>query len=785
MPLKSLAEYQVTAMQKYHVVNTGYQGITLLYVLKGSVNVTCNEYCQTLQKNDILLINRDTPYQLDSLHANIVLNLEIADAYCVRYYKNYFFSHYILGEMETPDIKKHYVDNIRRLLANIMISYLKESQQSLLEINHSLSHLLLILVSFFREPTSKIDHKALTYSDKIKNAIRFIEDNYNKQISLQQVAQHEYISISYLSRLFKKEVGIGFIEYLNNIKFERATHDLIHTKSPIYRIAEKHGFFDVKQFTKMFKLQYQTTPKKYRIEYQSNQADIIFTPINHYRKEPQQTESPVAVAELLPLLVNIINTQDLISNEYSSYDEQLIDLTQSTIDDTIPSTPYIIFVGELQELLKENVKQQIALLKETTHINYVEVSHLISGNTILPEFITDEPTPTHSPYYNSDIAIAFLHKHNIALFVRIYHKSFKMFNDIYMNKIIKFLQNYVNHYGLDYVQRWQFIYYIDESEFNAKTAHEFFNSFVQIRQAIQSCIPQCKVGLYCPIINHEGEVESYGAKDLLQQADFLGYASTPDPLSEETSQTVTPDNRVMCLQRKAQKLRTFLKRNDINVPLYLMKWNTFTGNTRHTNGSYFRGALIFQTLLALFQYVNGIGIVLNTEMQQEENKPNHIDTSRIALFYLFNTKRPIFYVLKFLDKLKGRIIARSADYLITENPYGYQMILTNVSVFNPHISIQAHLIQSFQQQRLVSLMGIKPGNYQIKKYTFDQQNGAVYRQYLYFSTKFGYDQEIIEYINRNTVPELAVHDENIKDKWEVLTKLDINAIHFYELKRVE
>lgn len=788
MPTNMLSEYQLTAQKIEWVKSYGYSGITLLYVIKGQIHVNSEELCVSLFTGDLLLINKNIEYEIKSDQDNIVLTLSISNYYFSRYYKPYFYHKYILNPEQQWNFKRKYIDNIRVLLAKMMIAYVKGNDESSLEINLLLSETLLILVSFFRQKDLSTYRSNTSYSHRIEKTIHYLEENYNKGISLQKMAEIEHVSFAYLSRLFKKEVGMGFTQYLTKIKFEHAVYDLINTSQSIYRIADEQGFSNIKQFVQLFKEQYLCTPNQFRNEYKKKPNSAVF--VRHHREsktDEQYIIEDANIAEIVGLLSNIIhntgNTEFMLE-QYAHAEELQIDLREYSKTDTLNPINYIITIGELSELLKEGVKQQILMVKQDAHINYVEASHLISGNAILPELATDEPIPTYSPYSNSDIAISFLKDNNIFLFVRIYHHSVRLDPSGYVDKSIKFFKHCINVYGFEYVKNWRFIYYVEEQKM-MKDA-DFEKNYFLIRSVIKSCLPDAKVGFYHPFSKTtDYKSDPFFTTPMARSIDFLGYEASYNAqidFSSMANNVLT--NEITFIREKTRHIQQCLKFHQITIPLVLMKWNTLTGNTRHTNGSFFRGALIFQTLLALSARVEGIGISLNTEIQQEI-LPNSIDTSSIALFYLFNTKRPIYFVLKFIEKIKGKVIARSDNYIVTQTDIGYQIIFTNVAVFNPSLSIQEHLTENFKKRKIVTLKGISSGQYQIKKYIFDKNHGALYKQYENFQTNYGRDREVFDYLARNTIPNFSVYDEYINtEQWVSLVELDINAIHFYELRRV-
>lgn len=98
----------------------------------------------------------------------------------------------------------------------------------------------------------------------VDRAKEFMEEHYNEDLTLQQVAENAGISPGYLSTLFNQELQCGFVEYLNQFRIERACTYLQQSYFKTYEIAYKVGFHDEKYFSKVFKKIKGVSPMEYR-----------------------------------------------------------------------------------------------------------------------------------------------------------------------------------------------------------------------------------------------------------------------------------------------------------------------------------------------------------------------------------------------------------------------------------------------------------------------------------------------------------------------------------------
>lgn len=86
----------------------------------------------------------------------------------------------------------------------------------------------------------------------IRMAKQYIQENYGRNITLEDVCGAVGFSSTYFSALFKKETGEGFSKYLTQVRIDRAKELLRETDLPIAEVCETVGYSDRKHFTQTF-----------------------------------------------------------------------------------------------------------------------------------------------------------------------------------------------------------------------------------------------------------------------------------------------------------------------------------------------------------------------------------------------------------------------------------------------------------------------------------------------------------------------------------------------------
>lgn len=116
------------------------------------------------------------------------------------------------------------------------------------------------------ENGQKADADTNTIGEKIWEIIKYIENNYSKNISLESIAELTEISENYIGTYFKKHTGLTFVNYLNSKRLSQAATLLKETNLSIKEIAFSVGYSSPEYFTRLFTSAFSITPKEYRKE---------------------------------------------------------------------------------------------------------------------------------------------------------------------------------------------------------------------------------------------------------------------------------------------------------------------------------------------------------------------------------------------------------------------------------------------------------------------------------------------------------------------------------------
>lgn len=223
------------------------------YLLEGSRTYFIDNRQYSVQAGDVVLISKRILHKttIRETGAHSRLTLYFTDDYIpevLRKNVSALFSHCVL----TPKNKKEVKDCFFSLL---------EAQKT--EENYKDEWMKCRMFELFVSLGKSIETQK-TADDFITRTAAYLTQHLSETITLSSVAEHFSFSVSYFSRKFKKEAGVGFQEYLTILRTKSGAKLLEESDLSVTEIAGKCGFSDSNYFSSVFHRVYNMSPRAYR-----------------------------------------------------------------------------------------------------------------------------------------------------------------------------------------------------------------------------------------------------------------------------------------------------------------------------------------------------------------------------------------------------------------------------------------------------------------------------------------------------------------------------------------
>jgi AraC-like DNA-binding protein len=268
--VKSIERYRDAEWSKGLSIHETFE---MVYIKSGKGTFEIGGQNAEVGSNDIVIIK---PHQ----HHKLSVASNGSCDFIVLYFKFMNKSHHTLSETSLEDfinfvsskesgafikLKVSQKNDIIVLLNRVLKEKASDQLGSDL-LNYLMLMELFVLISraLKAEWENSIKNKSPKIKELMASAISFIQNNYEREISIADIAKYVFLSPSYFTRAFKEDTGLSPMQYLLNIRIKRACELLAETDLKVGDIAHSVGFSNQQRFNDMFKKQIKMTPMQYR-----------------------------------------------------------------------------------------------------------------------------------------------------------------------------------------------------------------------------------------------------------------------------------------------------------------------------------------------------------------------------------------------------------------------------------------------------------------------------------------------------------------------------------------
>ena len=257
-----------TAPGGYHPLHW-HEEIELLYQLNGRSDIQIDGEKYQIQNKLLTVIDSR---QVHSIHTysdtSMFICVHISKKLIEKYIPDIDLYRIYCIPDDIPDSQFPEYLSVCRQMEALLRLYITDKPAWQMESEGIILQVLAQLIRHFSRKSAP-DEIGLSSADRIsfnriRDVITYVEEHFREPISLQDIAGHLSLGREYFCRFFKKNMGMSFLRYLNEVRISHVYRDLEQTDAPIAEIAEKNGFHNQKLFNRTFREVYGCTPSAVR-----------------------------------------------------------------------------------------------------------------------------------------------------------------------------------------------------------------------------------------------------------------------------------------------------------------------------------------------------------------------------------------------------------------------------------------------------------------------------------------------------------------------------------------
>lgn len=791
-------EFLINNKQDIHM----HANIELFYVMEGNVHFFLEDKEILLEREDFLIVNADKKHSFYADKNLLVACMYIDYAKLSKLLKQnmiLFLCNSTMNDNEMFEI-------VRGIIKKIVSEQFHNKAQDEIYMNSLYYELLHVLTHDFlmNREDKRYTTELHKFDDRKHEIDEYIRLNFDKQISLKELAEKLYLSGAYLSKYIKKQFGMSFVDYVNSVRLNYAVSQLLYSDKSIVRIAMDTGFASSAALNKVFKEKYNITPTVYRSQWK-----------NVDKKSHNTVENEGRIRKQVERYFESNKEEKQLDGKF--FEEAII---VNKNDYHVLEKPWckMINIGTAADLLHSDVQQHVIILKKQLSFSYVRFWDIYSQELFLKN-------DDHDGEYNFDKldrVLDFLVENNLWPYIEVGMKPKKVIQNrkkMLINKkgelsywsseatlkqfASALITHLINRYGSEEVEKWYFELWKPENE------EDSLKDVVQDEtEAIESYL--CKFDLVAGTfreylstikIGGAGLTLRYGEdnfRTMLRKwkehqtiPDFLSvycYPYTIGSIKKEKNQTIDRE----FLKNNLIKIRSIMAEEEFPVKdLHVSEWSFTISNRNVLNDNCLKGAYLVKNMIDSIDLTDILGYWTGSDLFADYYDSKQLLNGSNGLLSKGGICKPSYYAFEFMSHL-GRYFRKKGDhYLISDNGnFNWRIVCHNLKNLNYQYGLtQEDKISVYEQNNLMTdqkkvelhfkLPAHYQGTYQIRIYSINHRNGSLQDEWIAMSNPKELNLEDINYLKRISIPRMIIHTvEAVRDVISFDTILDANEIQF-------
>lgn len=776
-----------------------HQEIELLYILEGTMELTVAEKMTTLRAEDLIVVNANKRhgYQTsdDILFAQVKIAYEmVSDVFqCTEVI---FWCDSTKGDSER-------FAELRKVMKRLLGVYLSTNGNSANFGHIALCYRVLDILSvhfLVRTVDRESKSEEEQYESRIMQINNYIRANYQKPVSLKELAEKLYLSNGYLSRFFKKNYGMGFAEYLNNIRLYHAVDDLLHTDYPITRIAYDNGFTNVAMFNKCFRKAYRETPSEMRRK--KSKAGIT-------EQAGAQGRAGERLEQYLQRNGQKLDAMENVGTEEAEHSVQTVKPLKFVWSSMINA-------GSAADLLHSEVREHILFLKEALHFKYVRFWNIFSKEMLIDTSLSNG----EYNFSQLDSILDFLLRQGLKPILELGQKPKRIQRTVqemlvFDNTKVQFdcmdswerviqavFRHIVNKYGREETALWMVeLWYDEDCAKNKQRKYDYFAMFNRTYEIIRTYSSSMKFGGCGFRMGYYEQPDSSFLEEWKKQRctpDFIStmyYAYERGEIDQDIYSKRSTDNEgfLHMLGNMREHMRTA---GFGNIPLYVMEWNLTVSDRNFINDTCFKGAYVMKNILDIYDKADMAGYFVGSDRVSEYYDTSGLLFGGTGLITKDGILKPAGFAVEFLNRLYHYEAAKGKHYLITTDQHdNYGIVCHNQKrldcnyYFTKEDEVAKEQIWKYFEDRealdlRLHLKDLADGIYKAKLYRINDSSGSVMNIWQEMEFEKELSRNDIKYFRRVCEPKLTIKNMEVKGgRLDFSIKLEANEIAYIRISR--
>lgn len=766
------------------------EGINIIFVLNGTVQVLLSGQQETLGKAGLLLVNPLELCQVCCSTNSRAIALQIPKE-CLQIAGLWPAS----GKIHccAKDQRSHpqtIFDELRKELAKVVSLYFNQGTKQ--ELYPSFLKILQFIQYNFRAPSDAAqNHVSQSSIVRLNDVLQYLHQHWRENLSVAQLAAQVYVSPNYLSRFFNKYLGTTITEYLLNLRMQAAVELLNNSSDSITEIAMKTGFPSATTFIRKFKQHYDVTPRQYQKERKNKARD---------RKNRIYSFVDTETENDLSTLLDYLPLQDEIGEitEVTSVRRQLNVNIQTETKPLRHTWRKLLNFGYARGGLLAAIQQQICRAQQDIGFEYIRFYGIF--NDSMQFYHEDHDGRPKLNFLYIDLLLDFLIAQGFKLYIELglMPKALKKYDIFVLNRdsnysvsadpekwrfvVTQSIEHWIARYGRETVKTWRFTTIgIHVPVFTSITFEEFYQHYFVTYRAVKAVDEALQFGgpggfasiawdhsILHNFFNFTKEnqcfpdfitVQNYPHLNMQHDAEFMEVNVLQDFLPA----TLSGDRHFT--KHLLQRIRQVLQQVGASErPIWMDEWNSTIWQRDLSSETCYKSAWLVKEITDNYDQAEAFGYWLLTDFIEERGSFDRIFHGGYGLFTYNGVPKCGWTALTLLNKLGDNLLDKEEWYFVTRSERQLQILLFHYCDYDNLYRYRYRKLENpeeayrvFHRENTIKaeicLHGLQGKPHRLQSFRIGREQGSSFDQWLRWGAPTELSQMDIEQLRLAAAPE--------------------------------
>lgn len=778
-----------------------HQELEVLYILQGTgvLKLDENQLAYEVRQDDIIVLNSYQLHSLDMQGSGKALSLFISPAFLATFCPEIESISIECKSFLYPKEEQARFNLLRSEFASVFQAYYKNESRLPILLRSRVGVLLNNLVHNFLEQNKHKDSSRSSSRERLRKATDYIHRHYRENITLSGLAATIYLSSSYLSHLFQKQLGLTFTAYLTNVRLSQAVA-LLRSERTITDIASEVGFPSANALIDSFKRRYGVTPGQYRRENENDAAEpkendtanegfsTDFSSLMRHLHQPEQSIVRPKVNEVHDLHVDMSHKIRTLSHNWRT----------------------LVNAGYAKDLLNGGVQAQIRKMQKDIGFRYVRVKGLLDDDMML--YVSKLSGSLDYNFVYIDEVLDFMHSVELKPFVEFSFMPSALARDAvfpfkrpsilsmpdkldeWLALVTSLVRHFIDRYGIDSVREWRFAPFMSPefSGYGVFTLEEYWVLYRETSRAIRMIDPQLHIAGPGCSIDSTDYISSFlitcSKDDCMPDTLALGAYHSIFPDQEDTDLQLMAEDEAFPLAASGDeqflghalhKVKKLLHQHGFaNLPVTLEEWSNSIWQRDLCNDTSYKSAFLFKNILENYDQFEAMGYWTLSDHMEEIVPSADLFHGGFGLFTRSGMSKSCYRALQLLRYVGSNLVAEGDGYFITSSKGEVQIFLYNYCHYDKLYRYRhtTHLTPTDRynvfnirntRQYHISLDGITQGDYTERRYSVGPAGGSAFDEWLNMGAPKDMRPEEWSYLESRSQPLFQMRSQQVTANYVV------------------